>query len=406
MCERSQASNRSKKLKIVYVGGPGNVIGTFEYWKKGQDDPSQVSMTFSGQFYDVCSTLDAEAYIITSNPEKKFLKEGRFTFESRPVPMAKQSGVLYYLGQVLYELNFVISALRFKADVVVGCQTQCFFVLSLLPKLGIQVIPSLHCVLWPKYQPLSKARKFLLKINSRFFAKDCLAILSTSEDINEQVRQVTNNQPRPIINFLSTYRRTEFEHVKPPSRERSIFQVLFAGRIEMNKGVFDLLEVAKRFKAESRSDIIFNICGVGSALELLQEQAKACGVDASFIFHGYCNKPKMQEMFSLSHVVVVPTKSDFVEGLNQVVIEGILANRPVITSSVCPALSYVREAIVEVPPDDIQAYGDAILKLHDDDDFYEQKQLSCERLQEQFYSTSLSWSETLKSVLNKLHPNC
>ena len=114
----------------------------------------------------------------------------------------------------------------------------------------------------------------------------------------------------------------------------------------------------------------------------------------------------MQEMFSLSHVVVVPTKSDFVEGLNQVVIEGILANRPVITSSVCPALSYVREAIVEVPPDDIQAYGDAILKLHDDDDFYEQKQLSCERLQEQFYSTSLSWSETLKSVLNKLHPNC
>jgi glycogen synthase len=389
-------------MKIVYAAGPGNVIGTFDYWSKGQDDPSQVSMTFSGQFYDLCSNLDAEGYIIASNSEQQFLKDGRFTLEHRPILLSQQSGGLYYLGQILYELSLVISALRFRADVVVGNSTSCFFVSSLLPRLGIQVIPSLHCALWPKYLSPSRTASLLLKINRKFFEKDCLAILSTSEDINDQVKQITNNQSRPIVNFLSSYRRTEFENVTPPSQDRSIFQVLFAGRIEANKGVFDLLEIAKRFKAEDINNIAFHICGTGSALDLLSKQVEELKLHSSFVLHGYCNKPKMREMFSLSHVVIVPTKSDFIEGLNQVVIEGVLANRPIITSSVCPALSYVQAAVVEVPPDDIKAYGDAILKLHHDRKFYEEKQQSCKNLQEQFYSDSRSWNTALRSILEKL----
>jgi len=386
-------------MRIVYAAGPGNVIGTFDRWSKGQEDPSQVSVTFSEQFYDVCSDLDAEGYIIASNAEKKFLKQGRFTLEHRPVSLSNQSSVLYYLGQVLYELSFVISALRFKADVVVGNSTSCFFVLSLLSRLGIKVIPSLHCVLWPKYVSPSKVQSLLWKLNRSFFAKDCLSILSTSEDVNEQVRQVTHNSSRPIVNFLSTYRRTEFEGIAPPGSNRSVFQVLFAGRIEANKGVFDLLEIAKQFESEGRYDIRFNICGTGSAFELLGKQVQEVGLQSSFILHGYCSKSEMQKMFNLSHVIIAPTKSDFVEGLNQVVIEGVLANRPVITSSVCPAISYVQEAVLEVPPDDVAAYANAILKLCDDYDFYKAKQQSCKKLQEQFYSASSSWKETLKSVL-------
>lgn len=395
----------SRKMKIMYAAGPGNVIGTFDYWSKGQDDPSQVSMTFSGQFYDVCSALDAEGYLIASNPEKKFVKHDRFILEHRPILLSQQSGVLYYVGQVLYELGLVVSALRFRADVVVGNATSCFFVLSLLPRLGIPVVPSLHCVLWPKYNPLSKVQALLWKLNRRFFAKDCLAILSTSDDINEQIKQLTQNSPCPIVNFLSTYRRSEFENVTPPSQDRSIFHVLFAGRIEVDKGVFDLLEIAKKFKAEGRENIRFNICGTGTAFELLRKQVEEFELQSLVVLHGYCNKPEMRKMFNLSHIVIVPTKSDFVEGLNQVVIEGVLAGRPVITSSVCPALSYVQEAVVEVPPDDIEAYANAVLKLCDNHDFYEAKQQSCEKLQEQFYGASHSWSAALKSVLTPLQMN-
>jgi hypothetical protein len=59
----------------------------------------------------------------------------------------------------------------------------------------------------------------------------------------------------------------------------------------------------------------------------------------------------------------------------------------------------VRPAIVEVPVDDVTAYADALLKLRDDCEFYQQKQQACIPLQEQFYDTSRGWGARLKSVL-------
>ena len=81
--------------------------------------------------------------------------------------------------------------------------------------------------------------------------------------------------------------------------------------------------------------------------------------------------------------------------------EAILAGRPVITSPVCPALEYVREAADEVPPDNIEKYCQAILKLYDDQEFYEQKQDACAKLQGQFYDPKNSWAEKLKMLLNR-----
>lgn len=392
----------ARKLKILYAAGPGNVIGTFHYWCQGQDDPSRLAVTFSGQFYDVCTDCDAEGYLISSNADKRHWQQGRFTFENRPVPLTQQSGVLYYLGQIYYELGIVLSALKFNADLVIAANTDCFFISSLLPRLGIQVVPSLHCVLWPKYKPLSQAQKLLWRLNRRLFAQDCLAILSTSEDINQQLHQLTGGQAQPIINFLSTYRRQEFADVPPPNPDRAPFHVLFAARIERDKGVFDVLALAQRFRAAGHTHIIFHICGEGTALADLKHQVEAADLQSTFILYGYCNKPEMREMLGLAHVVLVPTQSGFTEGLNQVVVEGILAHRPVITSAICPALHYVREAVVEVPPDDVSAYGDAILELQTNTKLYEAKQRNCQVLQEQFYRESTSWAAALKQVIQML----
>src|SRR4029077_3243688 len=79
----------------------------------------------------------------------------------------------------------------------------------------------------------------------------------------------------------------------------------------------------------------------------------------------------------------------------------ILAGRPVITSPVCPALEYIRGAAVEVPPDNIEQYCKAILKLYDNDEFYKQKQEACATLQGQFYDSKNSWAEKLKMLLKR-----
>jgi glycosyltransferase involved in cell wall biosynthesis len=178
--------------------------------------------------------------------------------------------------------------------------------------------------------------------------------------------------------------------------------VLFVGRIERNKGVFDLLAIARRLGAAGRGEIEFDICGAGSHLDELKRQAVEEGLENRFRCHGYCSKPTMREMFARSHVVIVPTTSEFIEGFNQVVAEGVLNGRPVITSSVCPALDYVRGAVVEVPPDDVTAYGDAIMRLCDDEEFYRACCRSCAAAQAQFYDEGRSFAAALRKVLGWL----
>ena len=207
------------------------------------------------------------------------------------------------------------------------------------------------------------------------------------------------------MKFLPTYRRTEFVDVAEPDDKRSPFRVLFAGRIESDKGVFDLLEIAQRLSAEGRQDITFDLCGEGSALEPLRLAAQLAKVDPSFVCHGHCNKSRMREMFSRAHAVIVPTRTDFMEGFNQVVVEGVLSGRPVVTSAVCPALSYVQDAVVEVPPNDIKGYTEALLKLYNAPQFYEQNRQGCRRGQEQFYDISQGWAVALKSIFVAIQQN-
>ena len=53
--------------RLMYATrGHGDVIGTWRHWKEGRDDPGQVAMTYSGQFYDVCRELGAKGYAIAS----------------------------------------------------------------------------------------------------------------------------------------------------------------------------------------------------------------------------------------------------------------------------------------------------------------------------------------------------
>jgi glycosyltransferase involved in cell wall biosynthesis len=163
--------------------------------------------------------------------------------------------------------------------------------------------------------------------------------------------------------------------------------------------VFDLLNVAKRFATEGRTDIEFDLCGDGQALEELRRQAKAAGLAERFRCHGHVEKRVMASWYERSHLVVVPTTTDSIEGLNKVVVEAVLAARPVVTSRVCPALEYVREGVLEVPPDDARAYGDAILRLVDDKALYDAKVRGCAASTEQFYDPARGWGATLRKVL-------
>jgi glycogen(starch) synthase len=108
----------------------------------------------------------------------------------------------------------------------------------------------------------------------------------------------------------------------------------------------------------------FNICGAGSALADAHKLVRAMGLEQIVRFHGQCSGPELKRMYGLSHVVVVPTTTDFREGFNQVVAEAALAGRIVVTSRVCPAIRYVDGVAREVEPDNVQGYANALEELY------------------------------------------
>lgn len=400
---------RARTLRLMYVAGPGDVANTYRYWREGRDDPSQVSLTYSGQLFDVSRELDAETLVVAFHPCRAKVRDGRFRILHRAPPFARsRSAALYHLGQLWSAASIIVRALGFRADVVVHSGgTSLWFMMRLLPPLRIAVVPVLTCVLWRKNEAApGRAQRLIRRLDRAFWSRSAVATLSMSADISTQVAVAAGGDPAPILEFLPTYRADTFSSDPPPPRVKTPFRVLFAGRIERNKGVFELLEIASRLDAAHRSEIEFDLCGTGSAFQELAARVESSGLSGRFRLHGHCERGVMRQMFRDCHVVIAPTTTDFIEGFNQVVVEGVLAGRPVITSSVCPAIEYVRAAVVEVPPDDIDAYQNAVLELFSNAALYAGKRAACVSLQRQFYDPAHGFAATLRKALEPVINRC
>ncbi len=399
--QESRSATGARPLRVVFEHPPGDVISTYHQWRERRE-PTSGPRTYSGQFFEVCSRLGARALLIfesgTRTCKEIELSDGAIRIVPRRCRANELRGIRFHLSLLGYGLRLFASVVRFRADVVVVSREIHSVLLIPLALAGYKIVPGLACVIWPVNKPLSPRKRLMHRMSRALYRRFSFAIISMSEEISAQVRSIAGGRTRPIVEFLPTFHRENVELRDPP--EDGPFRVLFAGRIERVKGVFDVLEIARRFHEAGRHDVTFEICGTGSVLEELKAAAAAAGLGPErFLFRGHCQPPELREAYARCHAVIVPTTSDFVEGFNQVVVEGILANRPVVTSRICPAIQYVRGGVVEVPPDDVQAYGDALLRLASDRDFYESKRQSCRALQEPFYDFGNSLSTALWSIL-------
>jgi len=152
--------------------------------------------------------------------------------------------------------------------------------------------------------------------------------------------------------------------------DEKVVRVVFAGRVERNKGVFDLLEMCKRLSSDAERRFEFEVCGSGSAFDELKAAVAASGVADRFLLHGKLVRPKLLEVYARAHLVVVPTRSDFCEGLPMVCAEAALAGRPVVTSRVSNALEALAGAVIEARVNDVDDYVRQIREVIRDRDRY------------------------------------
>ena len=384
---------------LFYAAGPGDVVKTFQGWQAGQDDAHQVAVTYSGQFLDVCRELGAKGVVVSSNPRVDLVRSDQFHIENRPKGRPR-TGVRYHLQQLRYVRGLMHTAVREGAALVIAAEsTGHLFTLPWFSPATMALVPTIHCTLWPKYGKLGLRQKILNALSRPLFARRALAMLIISEDVRRQLQLLGGDSLRPVYRFRPYYRRDTFAGIPPPQRGEKNFHILFAGRLEENKGVFDLLEICRRLKPEVRGRVIWHLAGDGTCEERLRLAVQRLGLEERFLIHGYCHREKMMRLIEQSHAFIVPTTKAFEEGFNKVVAEAVLCRRPVITSAVCPAVDDVRPALVEVAADDRQDYCRAVERLVEDIDFYQGRQAACQGLQQQFYDPANSWRMQLKTIV-------
>ncbi|SCA64264.1 hypothetical protein SCG7086_DF_00020 [Chlamydiales bacterium SCGC AG-110-P3] len=85
-------------MRIIYTSGPGNIYQTYQHWKRGEYDPSEVSETYSGQVFSLCRTLGASGYFISENQKKKNMSRTSslsFSIGRRPLNLTVVSGITW-----------------------------------------------------------------------------------------------------------------------------------------------------------------------------------------------------------------------------------------------------------------------------------------------------------------------
>lgn len=394
---------KNKKLRIIYACGPGDVVGTYKYWKEGKHDPRQLSITYSYQFYDACEKLDANAYLISSNENTKHVDDNRFIIEHRPNLWAKKTGIKYHFGKLFYGFRFVLDSIKYNADIaIVSLGDVPMFPLILLKIYGIKVVPTIHNVLWCKYKPINKKMKLLLFLSSIFYKYGAFAIMCVSNEIARQIKTLVPVNTPPLLEFLPIYEKDSFSDIKPYDLSRNEFSILYIGRIEKSKGVYDLLDLVNRLKNKNLN-IKFDLCGEGSELTKLNDVTKTMKLENVFHLHGHCKKEYIKTIISKCSVIIVPTTSEFTEGFAKTVAEGVLAKRPVIASTVCPAVEYFGESVIKIAPGDLDAYEEIIQKLYLDHDYYKHIEIATNKEVERFYDIKRGWGFALQSILYALN---
>jgi glycogen synthase len=390
-----------RKLRIFYAAGPGDIINTYRLWKQNQEDISIPWLTDSGQFYDLVKELDAEGLAIAYCPRVDEVNES--PFQIKHLPKKGGSGISYHIFSVMYGLQLVKEALKFKADIAIVEEGMTeWFVWNILSTMGVVVIPSLKCTLWPEFQSISKKQKVFNFLNRGFFER-VKAILVNSHAIANQIDRLTNQRHATIYPLTTVYNPSFAQQSNTPVFDQKPFVVLYVGRLVENKGVFDIFEIAKRFQENHMRDLEFHFCGTGSDEAKLKELIAQQGLTNCFL-HGYCNKLQLAEWINRSNVFIVPTHTSFIEGLPNVILESILSNRPVISSRVCPALELVLPAAMEVKPNDVDGYYQAINALRTDRNLYEGKQKACASLKAPFLDLDNSFKAAMHRAIKSVKP--
>ncbi len=153
--------------------------------------------------------------------------------------------------------------------------------------------------------------------------KQAHMLFADGHELAMKVQRLSDRECR----FLPSYHALDFGK-GIFGEEQNVF--LSVGRIEWDKGVFDLLEAFRIF-AQRHSDWKLYYIGAGRSEDKLQKKIDQYGLAESVKYYGYLERKAINHLLSHSAAVVIPSHSD---SLPLIFGEAMQAGKPVITSDI------------------------------------------------------------------------
>ncbi len=220
------------------------------------------------------------------------------------------------------------------------------------------------------YIKITSIYSLLTKISARFISfplelrhiKSSNIITTVSESVAKELEEYGLNQDG--ISIVSNGVDENIFYPNKNGTNNDIKYIMYAGRIEREKGLFDIIESANII-CSKRADISFIIAGDGRDSNRLKKKIKKIGLQKRFIFLGQIEKDQMIKLYQNATLFILPS---YREGLPTVLLEAMSCGLPIIATDVRGNRDLITNGKngLLIPPKDPKKIAETILTLLND----------------------------------------
>lgn len=381
---------------LLFAAGNGDVGGSLLAWRRGKSDERIAAEAYSSQVFQVAAESGMRVWALPNRPGPR-VRSGQIAV----VPCVKKcrSGVRYYIEEVRYGALLGQTARRVDAGtMLIATSLHPLGYAAACVAFRRPVVVSRHTGFWTRGERRpSGIRWVVMKVGIVLLMRWCCRVICVSEEVAKQFRKLyAKGVDRTVVHvpqYDSKWSASIGTGCRGPGR------VLYAGRVEVEKGVIDVVEAARIVESVRPRGVVWVIAGDGSAMKAVQQKVADYGLDEVVKLAGYLERDELIAEIKGCRMTVTPTRSSCSEGLAKLPIEGGLFCKPAIVSSAVPAADLLGKGAEVVAPGDPGAIASAVLRLLDDRELYNLRASEARKIRDVACNPALSFQSVVRAAL-------
>lgn len=381
-------------MKFLYIKGGSAIQSVEKLYSFTGDIPNTGPHQFFLSIKKITEPHDLR--VVSINNEDNRLKKERFEAIEYGARV-KGNVFVKALKFIIFGVKFIFQTVKYKPDVIFYNLDGVF---SFFAVLSGKLCKSKLVYLSHNANNISSVSKLNRAFN-RILIKFADQVMVHGPFLHAQARSLGANEL--VINEYDTWSvlvKTDF--VSPPSVEDKKLVILFLGRIEENKGVWDLIEAYDQLQVHEKAELWF--IGTGSLYPEIKSSVSKLKSASGIKFFGSVPHESVLDYIKKSDCLVTPTRTSFPEGRCMSVMESFTLGRLVIAPDFGPFPYLVKDGLngFLYQPDSVEDLKNKIEIFINDPNQREALSRNAKLFAREGYENQQVFFSVLQRVFNKM----